>query len=578
MVLPIATTIPTFRHLKERIYLMLGGLDRVYIFACFLLATFAFLFNWATGHRGVFLLDQSMVFDGGWRVLQGQTPYRDFLMPFAPVTFWIQAFFFRLLGVTWTATVLPACMVNAIATLSVIRIIRLLGGGSRLLALCGGLATAICFQAPFGTLWLEQTAMFFDLLALQAAVESLCASGYRRGFWQLGSGFSLALAALSKQNYGLFFFPIPFAVLAAGELPDVRRACRSVLIAGAGMVAMFTVFLGWVWAFSDFSSFVQCTIVVAGQIGRSRMTPQTIITALTFGAVPNACQVDLIGVFAGIIALLLACSNLRAKDSKRTVWRETAPACAVTILVPFFHSITQTTTENDWQNSLAFVGLTGCLGVGLLFRIMDYISVVPCANPDVMLRLPSARFVKICLLLVAGIWGLETLAYESRAAWQRNVQQFAKDTHFLDTVRVRGMERVRWGEPTSIDKTTTLHKADFEGLVSYLSADGAPFFVMGDSTILYGLLGTRSPQPLLYFLQSHSFLKKEIPRLDEIISESLERNKVRIVIREKVTFLTGVHDSYAQFPRTWGWFTSHFDHLSDYGNYEIWKRRPEAQR
>ena len=166
-----------------------------------------------------------MIFDGGWRILQGQTPYRDFLIPFGPVVFYIQALFFWLFGVNWTATVLPACVFNCVATLSVIRIVRLLGGGSRPLALCGGLATAICFQAPFGTLWLEQTAMFFDLLALQAVVESLYTSGYRRSLWQLVGGFSMALAVLSKQNFGLFFIPIVVAVVVAADLPDVRRAC-----------------------------------------------------------------------------------------------------------------------------------------------------------------------------------------------------------------------------------------------------------------------------------------------------------------------------------------------------------------
>jgi hypothetical protein len=39
------------------------------------------------------------------------------------------------------------------------------------------------FQAPFGTLWLEQTAMFFDLLALLAVPSghrgSLTATGKR---------------------------------------------------------------------------------------------------------------------------------------------------------------------------------------------------------------------------------------------------------------------------------------------------------------------------------------------------------------------------------------------------------------
>lgn len=113
--------------------------------------------------------------------------------------------------------VLPACLFNSVATLSAIRIVRLLGGGSRLLALCAGLATAICFQPPFGTVNYEQTAMFFDFLALQAVVEALGASGYRRGLWQLASGFLVALAALSKQNFGFFFIPIVFAVAAAAN-------------------------------------------------------------------------------------------------------------------------------------------------------------------------------------------------------------------------------------------------------------------------------------------------------------------------------------------------------------------------
>ena len=76
----------------------------------------------------------------------------------------------------------------------------------------------------------------------------------------------------------------------------------------------------------------------------------------------------------------------------------------------------------------------------------------------------------------------------------------------------------------------------------------------------------------------HSFLKKEIPRLDEVVSASLERNKVGVVVREKVTYLPEVHDSYSQFPRTWAWFTNHFDHVKDFGNFEIWERRPGGLR
>jgi hypothetical protein len=551
-----------------RVQQMRGEPGIPYLLACVVLAAFAFAFNWETGHRGVFLLDQSLNFDGGWRVLQGQTPYKDFVFPWGPVVFFIQALFFRIFGVCWSATVLPACLFNTLATLSVIRIARLLGGGSRLLALCAGLATAVCFQAPFGTLNFEQTAMFFDLLALQAIVESLRASGYCRSLWQVAGGVSVAIAVFSKQNFGVFFVPVMLAVLVAGELPDLRPTCRAVFFAGTGMAAGFATFLGWIWLYSDFSSFVQCSVVLAGEIGRSRVSWKLIAKALSFNVVPNLWQVDLIGFFSGGIAMSLACFNFR-----RPLWRATAPACVAALLLPLFHSLTQAVTEQEFQNNFAFVGLAACLGVSLLSRMVGYLPNARAADLDPGPHFPSARTLRICIFVVAGIWGAAVVAYEARSAWTRMVQEFTASTQFRDPIRVRGLERALWGEPHLIQEKE-LRRVDFENLVSYLSARRSNFFVMGDSSILYGLLGVRSPQPLLYFMPGHSFLEKQIPRLDQAIVASLERNRISLVVREKV-MAEGmkVRNPYALFPRTWAWFTDNFDHVADFGDYEIWERR-----
>jgi hypothetical protein len=523
-----------------------------YLIACALLAVFAFGFNWATGHRGVFLLDQSMIFDGGWRLLQGQTMYKDFIIPFGPITFCIQALSFLIFGVNWAATVAPACAINMLATLSVIRMVRLLSGGSRVVALASGLATAICFQAPFGTLWLEQTAMFFDLLALQAMLESLQVSGRRRMAFQLASGFSLALAVLSKQNYGVFFVPVVL-IAAAAELPDVRRVFRAVLFAGMALVATLAVFALWVLAFSDLSSFVQSVLVTASEIGRTRMTSEVMRNALTFETVPRYLQIDLIAVIAGVIALVM---------------RRYLSVAGIAILLAYFRSFTQATTLNEWENNFAFVGLAAGLGIGLLVRIRGGLPV----------SRGGIRGVIVGLMVAGGIWSALLLRYEAIAAWDRTVQQFAPGSRFRDKVAVRGMEAVYWGEPTPLRKVSTLQRSEFEGVFEYLSETGKPFFVMGDSSILYGLLGARSPQPLLYFLPGHSFLLEHIPRLDDLVVSSLERNGVSVVIREKATHLPEIPHAYPQFPRTWAWFTSRFVHAKDIGNYEVWEQRAVAAR
>jgi hypothetical protein len=539
-------------------------------------AAFAFAFNWATGHRGIFLLDQSMIFDGGWRILQGQTPYKDILFPFGPITFYVQALFFQIFGVNWTAMVIPACVFNCVAAMSVMRIVRLLSGGSWLLALCGGLATAVSFQAPFGTLWLEQTAVFFDLIALQAVVESLQTFGLRQILWQTAGGASLALAVLSKQNYGFLFIPVVLAVVATAALPDLRRALQSVMLVLIGVAAAAGIFLAWVWIFSDPAEFVHQFFVVAGKIGRSRMPLDLVAKAFFFENALNRCQIDLIGVVAGTAALFLACSQLPGKNPENRFWTQVAPVASLAILLPFFRSLTQATTLNEWQNNLAFVGLATCLGISLMARIAGQISVVPIAGRGVTLRLPSARTVTTGLSVAASVWAALALATEARAAWRRTVQEFEKNTQFRDAVHVRGLERVLWGEPIALDTTTTL--ADLERVAAYLSSKRGNFFVMGDSTLLYGLLGAPSPQPLLYFQPEHSFFEKDIPHLDKIVSESLKRNHVSVVVREKVTYLSENHDAYSRFPRIWAWFTSDFEHVSDFGNYEIWEQKHDDHR
>lgn len=56
-----------------------------------------FIFVFKSGERGFFAFDQSIVFDGGYRLTWGEVPYKDFLIPFGPVVFYLQAFFSKYL-------------------------------------------------------------------------------------------------------------------------------------------------------------------------------------------------------------------------------------------------------------------------------------------------------------------------------------------------------------------------------------------------------------------------------------------------------------------------------------------------
>ena len=79
---------------------------------------YSFVFCFEAGRPGFFALDQSIVFDGAYRILSGQVPYKDFLIPIGPGVFCLQAIFFKLFGVNFTAYLLGAAIPNLLATAS----------------------------------------------------------------------------------------------------------------------------------------------------------------------------------------------------------------------------------------------------------------------------------------------------------------------------------------------------------------------------------------------------------------------------------------------------------------------------
>ncbi len=190
-----------------------------------LLAAFSVGWVWHVGHRGLFVLDESIVFDGAWRMAQGQVPYRDFYLPFGPLCFVLPALLFHYLGASFSSLVGAACVLSLFGTGLATRVCLQLSG-SRALALLGGALTAVWFQAPFGVPWMEQTAFFFDLLALAAVVESRLRTSGQLGWAALG-GVASALAVLSKQNAGGLFVLVLVGALAlpwSGRKAQVRRA------------------------------------------------------------------------------------------------------------------------------------------------------------------------------------------------------------------------------------------------------------------------------------------------------------------------------------------------------------------
>lgn len=512
---------------------------------------FAGVFVWIVGHRGVFLLDQSILFDGAWRIVQGQLPYRDYVTAFPPVPFFLLAAFFRLVGVDFSAMVLAAAVLNAAATVLVVWIVRVLLPAQRLLSLAAGLLTAVWFQAPFGTLWLEQTAFFFDLLALALLVAAIDANPRRAPLLYGAAGALLGVAMLSKQNAGVEFVPVALGVAVVPRLPDLWKAARAAGAVSLGLLLAFSAFVAWLWQFSSLSGFWQSYVVLTGQIGADRIDWTT--TALGMLTLLPTWPHSWVATAALSAALLKArASAIRVPALPTIAW--------IAFGLVLFQNLFPLHTDNELENSRPFLGLIYALSIGLLVETF---------------RIDGARIrMRLAASAAVLVFGL-AFAQGAFHSWKRTVQQFPLDASFTERLQVPGMSRVRWGEPTLANTTArrpTLGRREFEDLNAWLAAADANFFVFPDATMLYGIHGRISPQPWLYFSAGHSFLGKDLPKVDAAVVDALRRNGVRIVILERQSWL-GNDRLLKYMPALQGWIHDEFEKVREFGIFEVWQAR-----
>ncbi len=554
-----------------------------------LLLAFSAAWVWHVGHRGLFLLDQSIVFDGAWRMSQGQVPYRDFYMPFGPVGFVLPALVFRAFGASFSSLVGAACLLSLFGTAVATRVGWRLSG-SRALALLSGLLTAIWLQAPFGVPWMEQTAFFFDLLALAAVVESRLAAR-RQLAWVVVAGVASALAILSKQNAGGFF---TWVCVGALVLPwSARRgdAARGLLAYGAGGVSTALAFVGWLLACSSFTNFWHYWVEVSAETGISRVETWKLVgTAFFQTLVSSSVPLFILASVVGVAALCWLLRPGRAHSpSARLV------LCAwLSLSLPQFHNVFQLTTNNDAANNNAFVGV--CLATTLALLEQARASLRELADTaelkDTFRYLLRGWPTRLGALALAGLV-LYSCGDGLLIARDRNVQEFF-GARFEQPLAVAGAERVVWGEPTRItphfcgnlgdtcklsDEVAIaerpqqlLQREDFERLARELRDRNQNFFVFPDATMLYGLTGHVSPQPLLYFHPGQSFLLSDRAELDRDILASLQRNNVTIVVLERASFM-GTHKQLAGFPRLRAWIEAELEPVLELGNYRVLQAR-----
>ena len=514
-------------------------------------ATFAIAVVWIVGHRGIYLYDESTVFDGGWRILQGQVMYRDFYAPYGPVVYWLQSQFFRLMGVTFSSMVMAGGVVNAIAVACVIWILRRVAPAPahRLTALAGGFVTALWFGAPSGILWYEQTAFCFNLIASALVLEAEFRGERTAPYVRIAAGCSLALSVLSKQSAGVVLAPVPVAIVVLSA-PDWRRMLVTLSQVLAGILVVFTLFTAWLLLASSVKGFWQSVIVMSRSLGTQRL-----------GLIHSTGDLLLLRRTWPFIRVAVATLALCAMAPRLLLRRHNAVILSLLIGYVILQNVFAELTLNDVENSVAYVGLLNALAFILLTRIFWTST-----------QYPVVKWIKRAVPILAA---LVLFGRSSMNAWRidtnRTVQQFDGNTTFAEPLHVKGASRVFWGKPTFLNDTSIVTRQDFDNLNAWLAKSERNFFVFSSSSLLYGLHQRISPQPWVLLTPDHSFLSADFARVSAVIVNSLRKNHVTAVVLEGPLFendpillsMSSLHD----------WIQQEFRMEQQFGGYQVWTPR-----
>jgi hypothetical protein len=515
------------------------------------------LFTWGLvvalhyGRMGFLPLDQSIVFDGGYRILSGQLPYRDFMTPAAVVPAALQAGFFRVLGVTWFSYVLHAAAANGLFAALAFTLLRQRGLRPAWAAWWAALS-ALTFYPPIGVPYAEHHAFLLGLAALVAGNAARRARGDAGALlWSALAAILVGAAFFSKSNPAVLLAPLALA-LPLLWVPVRRRLrnLRGLLLGAAGTLA--GVFAYVARCVPDPGAARRYGLAMPAAVGAER------IRQLLAGNGPGwqfwRPMVTLWPLASLGLALTIALHSLLARhgDGERRLAAllalglaaASAAFVATTLRSPVTAAVYVFLVAGLAQASLARHTADAAGAVGAAGAAAPEASPGrrPGGAPQVS-PAPRARIATAMLSLLIIASAVEAARFDLRVNETRD--GIGAPPAAAAAPLPAALRYLRWGVPPFVHYGS----GDLAEVAGFFASHPGNFWLVGDSSILYGVTGRPSVSPVLWF---HPHLtvpfgdQRQRQELARLLRRHLRAYDVRYVVLEGEATQMGV--SLATFP------------------------------
>tara|TARA_B100001059_G_scaffold211095_1_gene225186 strand:+ start:2001 stop:3584 length:1584 start_codon:yes stop_codon:yes gene_type:complete len=159
------------------------------------LSIFSLSITFYYGYQGVFPLDSFLIYDAGYKLLNGFHPFKDYWSITGPFLDYIQFFFFKILGINWFSYVIHSAIINFFLTIIFYNFLIKLSL-SKTSSFIYSLSIAILAYPSAGTPFMDHHAAIFSLISVLFTI--LAFKNNRPIYWFLVP-FFLFISFLSKQ-------------------------------------------------------------------------------------------------------------------------------------------------------------------------------------------------------------------------------------------------------------------------------------------------------------------------------------------------------------------------------------------
>jgi hypothetical protein len=515
-----------------------GNTPAISIALSFVLLLAGLLYCLFYGRIGYMPQDHSAVFDGGWRILSGQIPFRDFALPNAILPIFLQAFIFKLLGINWFVYCLHAALFNGLFCVLVFFFLRMFGGTLKL-SFFYALLSGVVFYTPFGIPVQDQHAYCFTFLLIFLACLSVRVS---RSWLKQLIFFSLPIvmvgAFLSKQIPTIFGAALVGAIVLVGERRNLIALARSLL---AGTLAV-SLSLGALYHILgiDFELLKVHFFELPAETGSDRLTwvisgncvrtikymishwqlfsPFALVTMLFLGVMIWIC-----------LRFIIPGPKPRWKAVGQRMEKHLFPlflAQSFLLICFLFVILTKNQRENGVPLIFVSLGLTHLFlqGVWGQDRYND---------PTVRsLGQRSVSFLVSFILVGSSLWCAWNFDRKVNATRMVHDFIYKKEANEGPKQEKPGaLSFLVWGVPKSY-RGTPEH---FLRIVDFFQRNNGNFFLLGDSSILYALTGRPSVNPVLWFHPGETLPlpgSPLFPAFQDRLMEALRKYRIRYIVTE----------------------------------------------